>query len=228
MSARDNHSKRSVVLAGVMTLVAALGLAGCAVSVPADLDTREVNFEGLAEVRSRSLDVAQVRPGVDFSTYTAYVLEAPELAYRMPDRAAGEVGLTSEQQDRFAAVLAQAFESEFEDSKRLQRVDGAGPGTLAIRVRVRDIRASVSEKSVSSVGRGAAFAQASGTATLIVELSDSASNELLARGVDREATQGAAMVQGRDMVTRFQDVEVLSKKWASVARKSVESLLGSR
>ncbi len=106
-------------------------------------------------------------------------------------------------------------------------VNARGASVLELSVRVQDIVANVSTKSLSSVGRGAAFLEASGAATIVIELSDSMSNEILARGVDSSTVEGAAMRQGDEMKTRWQKVEELSERWASIARNGVSSLVNS-
>jgi hypothetical protein len=230
MAAQNKYSRCTVSAAGIAIAVALLVVGGCAapVSAPPSEEPRQVNFEGLAEVRTRSLDVAQVRPETDFSAYSGLLLGAPRLAFKTPDRARSEYALTAEQQARFADVLARAFASEFDKLGALELVNERGPGVLELSIRVQDIRATVSQKSLSRVGRGAAFLLAAGDATLVLELSDSGSNELLARGANKVAVEGVATRRGQDMVTTWQDVEVLSGKWASVASKSVAALLERR
>ncbi|MBU2677628.1 MAG: DUF3313 domain-containing protein [Gammaproteobacteria bacterium] len=109
----------------------------------------------------------------------------------------------------------------------MQIVGERGTGVLELNVRVQDIVANVSPGRLSAAGRGTAFLEASAAATLVIELSDSVSNELLARGVDTSTVEGAAMRQGGEMATRWQGVEELSERWASVARAGVSSLVGS-
>jgi hypothetical protein len=209
-----------------MTVVS---LCGCSASTSdaATRDSSAINLDGLASVKSRSLDIAQVRPGTNFADYSGLFLSRPELAYRTPDHSKKEYALTEEQQTRFHEIVTQAFQSEFSKMQSMQVVGERGPGILELSVRIQDIVAKVAPGSLSPVGRGAAFLEASATATLVIELSDSVSNELLARGVDTSNVEGAAMRQGREMVTRWEGVEELSELWASVARTGVSSLVGS-
>jgi hypothetical protein len=207
--------------------VSALSLAACSTLPSNDVTEQQTTLgsDGLANVKSRSLDVAQLRPGTDFTRYSGLLLNPPELTFKTPDRAQDEFALTKDQQSGFRDIVARAFESEFSKMQSLPLAKERGAGVLELNVRVQDIVANVSPTSLSSVGRGAAFLGASGAATLVIELSDSMSQEILARGIDTSAVDGAAMRQGDEMVTRWQGVEKLSERWASIGRAGVSSLI---
>jgi hypothetical protein len=189
----------------------------------------EINYEGLATVNSRAFELAQVRPGVDFGTYSRLIFDVPELAYRTPDRAEREVPLTEEQQNQFRDGLVAAFDDEFADFRALQLTTEPGVGTLRLHVRVQDIVASVAPQPVGRSGRAAALLEASGDAVIVIELSDSQSNEILARGVDSGSTGGAAIrTSDSELLTRFKSAEDLVSEWARKTRAGLESLLAER
>ena len=139
-------------------LVLASGLAGCAASTSAHAETTggQVNYEGLADADSRTFDIAQVRPGTDFSMYTGVVLEVPELAYRAADGSVGEFSLSEEQKEGLRDLLRQAFEAELGKLAHLKLVGEPGNGILRLSIRVEDISATVAPRSASRVGRAAA------------------------------------------------------------------------
>jgi hypothetical protein len=62
--------------------------------------------------------------------------------------------------------------------------------------------------------------------TLVMELRDSQSDEVLIRVFDRQALEGAAMVSGDSMVSTWEGVERLVGRWASRAREGLDRLLG--
>lgn len=218
--------------ARTLALALAAGfLVGCAaprVSAPVAAEAG-LNYEGLASVYSRALAIAQVRPGVDFSAYSGVMLRAPELAFRTPDRAVREFPLSPAQKDRFRDVLAEAFAQEFRKLASLELVDEPGPDVLALRIRVQDITVTVQPRALGGAGRAAALLEASGDATVVLELSDSQSNEILARGVDTQTVTGvAARQQGEGMRTNFEDAAEVSAKWASIARAGLDDLTAGR
>lgn len=187
-----------------------------------------VNYEGLVEVRVATLDHAQIRPDVVFSVYSGIILDAVRVAYRTPDRSQQEFPLDDEQKQRFDDALDRAFISELTRLQNLQLVTQPGRDVLRLRIRVQDVTATVPPRSVGNVGRANIALQAVGEVTLVLELFDSRSGEILARAVDTKAIEGAAMAQDGGMVTRWEGVEQLCARWASTTRTRLEALIGGR
>jgi len=187
-----------------------------------------VNYEGLAEVKVSTLDRAQVRPDVVFSVYTGVMLNDVEVAFRTPDRSQRQFPLDDEQKTRFQELLTQTYLSELAALKNLGLVSTPGRDVLQLTIRVQDITATAQTTSVANVGRGAMALQAVGEVTLIIELFDSQSGEILARGVDTKAIEGAAMAQDGGLVSRWEDVDKLCARWASTTRMRLESLISGR
>ena len=203
----------------VLSLV--LSTLGCAAQGPVAISST-VNYEGLAEVSKPYFDVAQVRPEIVFSGYDGVIVRAPELAFRTPDRSQKQFPLDANQKQRFQAALAEAFSLEFSNLQNLDLRDQPGQSVLELTVRVENITATVPSGQGPQLG----FAlTAVGEATLILEVHDSQSGQILARGVDTRAVQGAALGEGGGMVTRWEDVEKLCARWASMARSRLDALI---
>ena len=219
----DIHVARWTRLLLVVLFVAACASPGAVNGEP------DVNFEGLADVRTRSLDIAQVRPGTDFSAYTGLLVSAPELAFRTPDRSQLEFPLDEDQKQRFREMLSAAFQSELAELRDLQPVDQSGQDVLELRIRVQDILATVPPRTSGRSGRAGFALEAVGQVTLVLELRDSRSHEILARGVDMQKVEGAAIrQQGDRMLTRWEEVEDLCAEWASIARRRLDALTDAR
>jgi len=210
---------RQVLRLSVFTLV--LSAVACSSQPPAAIAST-VNYEGLAEVSKPYFDVAQVRPETVFSHYDGLIVNTPELAFRTPDRSQQQFPLDEGQKQRFQEVLANAFSLELPKLQNLDIRDEPGAKVLELTVRVENITATVPTGQGMPIG----FAlTAVGEATLILELRDSQSEQILARGVETRAVQGAALGQGGGFVTRWEDVEKLCARWASTARSRLDVLV---
>ncbi len=202
-----------------------VALRGCAPLPTQPVGQANVYYEGLEQVDARGIDTAYVRPGIDFRAYTGLLVEEPELAFRTPDRSKQQFPLTNAQKSRFRELLAQKFRIELAKSKRLRIVEEAGPDVLRLIIRVQDILASVPPRSIGNVGLAGFALEASGEATIVLELRDSQSEETLARAADTRAVEGAAILQKGGALTRWSDVETLCERWASTVRKRLDTLV---
>jgi hypothetical protein len=223
-----NRKCRSVQLAtGILVIVSLL--AACS-TMPASGDSQAtadaLNYEGLQTVPARRMDIVQLRPGVDFSGYDTVLLTSPEIAYRTPDRSRQEFPLSQEQKDAFAALVNDVFASELDRMTSLGLADGPGPGVLRVAARLQDVTATIPPRSAAPAGRASIALRAVGDVTLVIELSDSRSHEILARAVDTKAIEGVAIASDGALVTRWDDVERIVRRWAVITRQGLEELLG--
>jgi hypothetical protein len=207
-----------------LSLVFVAALAACTTQprVPTEAD---VNFEGLQSGNSQRFEIAQFRPGVDFTHYTAVQILEPDLEFRRPDRTQQEFPLTAEQRARFRDLLAASFRDAFATSETLTVVSHSGPDVLSLDVRVIDIVARVPPTGSGVGSRGTIALDATGQVTLVLEIRDSESGQMLARGVETRQVRGAAMRQNAEMLTQWTDVDALADRWADAARSGLEDLV---
>jgi hypothetical protein len=218
-------TRLSSIRLGVLVLVAAAA-SGCGPQPTQPKPIGEVNIEGLQEVPARNFELAFVRPGVTFADYTKLMVDELELAFRTPDREQNQFPLGEDQKTRFRAAMATAFGEELGKLENAEVVTAPGPDVLALHVRVQDIVARAPGRRVGGAGRAGFALETVGEMTLVIELRDSQSDEVLARVFDRQAVEGAAMVSGDGVVSTWEGVERVVGRWASRARDGLERLLG--
>jgi len=186
----------------------------------------DVNIEGLQQVPARNFEAAFLRPGVTFADYSKLMVKELELAFRTPDREQNQFPLGEDQKTRFRAAMATAFGEELGKLNNVEVVTEPGPDVLALHVRVQDIVARAPGRRVGAGGRAGFALETVGEMTLVLELRDSQSDEVLVRVFDRQAVEGAAMVSGDSVVSTWQGVERLVGRWASRASEGLDRLLG--
>jgi hypothetical protein len=201
----------------VLTLTGSLAACGPQPTQP--LPKGEVNIEGLQAVTARNW------PGVDFSNYNKLLVNELELAFRTPDRSQDQFPLGEDQKTRFRAAMAVAFGEELGQLQNLEIVTEPGPDVLDLNVRVQDIVASSPGRRVGTVGRASFAIETVGEMTLVIELRDAESEEVLIRAFDRRAVEGAAMLSGDSVISTWQGVERLVARWASRVREGLDVLV---
>jgi Protein of unknown function (DUF3313) len=205
-------------------VLCALALAACSPQ-PVVPTTATLNYEGLKSINAKRFARAEVRPGVNFTHYKAVQARAPELEFRTPDRSQMQFPLSDEQKTRFREALAASLRKEFAANSSLTFVDHTGPEVASLEIRVIDIGAVVPPSTAGQAGRAGIALDATGTVTFVIEVSDSESGELLARGVETRSVSGFAVRQGGQMLTAWNDIEALCDRWAEASRTGLEELL---
>jgi len=214
----------SSIRLGLLVLVAAAASA-CGPQPTQPKPTGEVNIEGLQQVSARNFEAAFVRPGVTFANYGKLMVDELELAFRTPDREQNQFPLGEDQKTRFRAAMATAFGEELGKLEAVDVVTEPGPDVLALHVRVQDIVARAPGRRVGG-GRAGFALETVGEMTLVLELRDSQTDEVLVRAFDRQAVEGAAMVSGDGVISTWEGVERIVARWATRTREGLERLLG--
>jgi hypothetical protein len=212
-------------------LLAAVALTA-AMPVVAKLPT---TWDGLVEVKGKKLEAVYLLPDANFSRYSKVMLDPSQVAFQQDWRQnynsqtislANQITAQQVQQDIAEAeaglnkIFAEAFTKE-----GYQIVSAPGPGVARIGVAVVDLSITAPQ---SESGFGANFAVDAGEATLVVEVRDSVTNQLLGRGLDRRAA-GADEGDGfpRNAVTNREDFKALFQTWAGIAAQGLTELRAS-
>jgi hypothetical protein len=190
------------------------------------------NWDGLVQVPAKNVDLLYLRPGADFRPYRAIILDAPEVAFRQnwqSDMNRSRRGSRVSDSDlRHAIDEAQGkvrsrFEKRFTDTG-FQIV--SSPAENALRVFVGIANVDVTAPEVDSPGRSRIYSEQAGHGTLVIEVRDSLSGELLGRAVDHDYA-GDNFVMLRNSTSNWADFEQLFDDWAKISANGFRKLIAS-
>ena len=227
----------------IVSLAAAGILAGCS-STPAPrgpivLQTgpdAEVTFDGLYRVENSVVQLAYMRPDIDLRGYSAILLDDVEVSYQMDPRGrtrATGVGSTTENfalteaqmadfKDRFREAVVEALSSG--DGFRI--ADTRGPDVLRITAELMDLIIRIPTQRGANAQTGAT--RSYGEVTLVLEVRDSQTGDIMARAADRVDPTGnpsGDLVSVQPAAVRTQ-VRRLFEYWAGLLRESLDELRG--
>ena len=200
--------------------------AGCGPQPTQPLDKTSFDFEGLEQLPTQDFTAAFGRLGTDFTRYDGVIINDVQLAFRTPDRSQNQFPVDQGDKGQFRDYLKGEFVREFANLQNIELVDAPGPTVLDLHVRVQDIFATLPGRRVGDAGRATFALQAIGEVTLVIELRDSESEEVLVRVFDQRALEGVAMFQDNKPVARWPDIEQLCKQWALRVREGLDVLVG--
>lgn len=192
------------------------------------------NWDGLVKVPARQVDLLYLRPGADFRSYTSILLDTPQVAFQKNWQrdynrtASGLSGRISDSDVRKAIdgatdVLNQQFSSAFQQAG-YALVSAPSEQTMRVTVGVLNVRVNAPDKL--SPGRSYSFSNEAGEATLVIEVRDSLSNELLGRAVDLDEPGDTSMAW-RNRASNRADFEAMFARWAKISARGLEKLKAS-
>jgi hypothetical protein len=191
----------------------------------------EVTHDGLVRVEKSVVDAAWVKPGFDLTPYKKLMIASGGVSFRklkpvneFQARNETNFPVKEENKARMSEILKEAFTEELSKLQRYQIVDKPGPDVLLLVGGVIDVVSNVPPDIDSAkFGRGGVYLTSVGEATLVLELRDSESNEILARAADRRAAESPFAFEVNN-VTAWSEVRRLAQAWATTLRKRLEEI----
>ena len=212
-----------------------IAVAGCASTPPPTLQTgpeAEVTADGLVRVDHSIVPIAYYKPDIDLTPYTRFMLDPVEVAYQKDPGNRRRSGTTGAD-DNFALSPSQMenLKSMFQEAvvEALSKDDGyelttePGPDVLRITASLIDLVVSV---PTDLVGRQQVFTQSYGLVSLIIELRDSQSGEILARAADRRdptRPRNGNLVRVSSAFIQA-DVRLMFRYWGDLLRVRLDAL----
>lgn len=213
--------------AWILVLCAAT-LAGCASNQSATVE----EWDGLVRTPSTRIDSVFLKPGVTISEFNSVLLDPVEVSFasnwdpnqgvRNPARRlnasdveAIQTGLATQFRETFSADIARS---------NFQLVEQAGPDTL--RVSAAIVNLYVTAPDTMSAGRSRTYTANSGQMTLVLELRDAVTGELLARAVDTQRGRQTGTMSFTNRVTNTADARRAIATWSTALTQGLSELYG--
>ena len=212
---------------------AAITIAGCSSAPPTIQEgpNAEVSFDGLHLIDNSAFKTAWADPDIDFSRYNKIMPGGAFFEYRAVKKTSRtqaarsstrEFYIDEDAREKLKEEVSAIFNEELAKSTRFAAVDEPGPDVLIIRGGLHDI---VSFVPPEPIGRGDIYLSSVGEITLILEVVDSMSGEVIARAVERRAAErGGGTAIRANTVTTWAEVRRLTRRWATTLRDGLDSI----
>jgi hypothetical protein len=211
----------------LLFVLCAATLSGCASSRSAHPN----EWDGLVLQPGTRLGAVFVKPDAEIASYTSVFLDPVEVSFARnwdPNRGgrsqvapldaddvtAMKVGLADMFRETFRAELARGG---------YQLVDEIGPDTLRVTASIVDL--FVTAPNTPTPG-ARTYTTNTGRMTLVAELRDSVTGEILARVVDTQGGRSSGSWQAASSVTNSADARRAIRVWASALRRGLDGVSG--
>jgi hypothetical protein len=207
--------------------IAWLVLIACSLplSVNAEQDKPpETSYDGLVMVKQSKSSVVYSKADVDFSGYDKILLLPSEVAFKKNwrrDYNRSQISTVDRVREsdvtRIKSRVAKLFDETFSDE--LSSIEGFTlvtepvPNALILRPSVLDL--DVNAPDINSMNRSRVYTRTAGQGTLLLEVYDAVSGEILARVVDVRQTRDNGFHSWASKPRNNADAKALVRKWAS-------------
>jgi hypothetical protein len=222
--------RRTGRVAAIAAVVATtLLVAGTPVPAPAAEPPAE--WDGLTRAPSKQVDLLYVRPGASLAGYQRLRLDPVQVAFDKnwtPNRDARSLSqrVSSTDMEKIKTDLATEF------SKILKAELGkSGYGFVDVDGEdVLRVTAAIADLSITAPGnsdaRSRSYVANAGAMTLVIELRDSVSGQLLARVIDREEARTNGRFEVSSRAANSGAAITVMSRWASLLRKGLDDVKG--
>lgn len=197
-------------------LAAALAITPALAANPLD---EAMSADGLKKKSVKGLDVVYTLPEASLAGYKKVKLDPVDVSFRKdwkPDRPGSHLKLSTTEIQGIRTGVAKIVQDEY--AKALTKagyplVNEAGPDVLHVKAKVLNLYVNAPDTRQAGVKT---FTVSSGEMTLLAELSDSETGQILARAVDRQEGRNTGMIQYSNSVMNAGDAQMIAQKWARI------------
>ncbi len=189
-----------------------------------------MSADGLAKIKVKGIDLVYARPGASLAGYSKVRIAPVSVAFRKdfdPTKTGSRMKLAPDELEKIRAGVGKIVEEEF--AKELARgsyptVTTAGPDVLDVRANIVDLY--VNAPDTMEPGRSRTYTMNAGEMTLVMELADSASGEVLARVYDRREARDNVRLTWTNSVTNQAEASRVANQWARILRARLDAARG--
>lgn len=206
-------------------VVAMLVLSMCGIAAAASKNQLEaVSHDGLELTKSSKVDVLYKRPGATLESYKKLMLDPVSVAFRK-DWKPSSAQVSSSDRERIRSDVAEEFRKVFTEELQkkggYQIVDAAGPDVLRVSAAVVDLY--INAPDTMQPGRSRTYTTSAGEMTLIAELRDSESGQILARAADHRESNSSSTFTWTNSLTNTADARRIMQSWAKTLRSALDA-----
>lgn len=206
----------------------------CVMTIPVGwaAEEPELTYDGLTRVEGSDADVKYVLPEADFAAFDSVMVLEPLVAFRRNwqrdiNRASTSVArrVSDADMEEMKQGMADLFREVF-----VEQLEGGGfsivdePGENVMILRPAIFNLDVAAPDIASAGRTRTYVTQAGSASLLIELYDSVTGQLLARAVDSRRARSTPTFQWATAVSNRAEARRVLNTWAGMLVESLNEV----
>jgi len=198
------------------TALIASWLVGCAATATGP----ETTEDGLRKINVNGIDAVYVRPGASLGAYQRILLDPVQVSFSKdwkPQQTGSYLSLSQEDREKIRSDLAELFRTTATDV--LQKggypvVTESAPDVLRISANLADVY--INAPDTMTPGRSYNFVMSAGRMTLVAELRDSQTGQIMARVFDQRDMRNDEFLRLSTSVSNSAEARDAVRTWANI------------
>jgi hypothetical protein len=185
--------------------------------------------DGLHKISVKGIELAYAKPGATLANYKRVKIDPVEVTFHKswdPTRTGSNIKVSAAERQKILDGVAKLVQEEF--TRELQSKSGyavteeAGDDVLGVKINIVNLYVTAPDTGSSS-GRSRTYVVSAGEMTLVAELIDSKSGEVIARVVDRREARSTGRVSLSGSVYNEGEARSMAATWARILRKALDN-----
>jgi Protein of unknown function (DUF3313) len=178
-----------------------------------------MSYDGLQQITINGIDMAYALPGASLSGYTKMLIDPIGVRFHKdwkPNAAGTRRKLSPDEQQRIRESVAKGVYDAFVEQLKkggYSVVSEAGPDVLRVQANIINLYATAPD--IAAPGTRV-YTVSTGEMTLLAELSDSDSGEVIARVLDRRESRTTGSFRLASSVSNATEVRNAASSWAKI------------
>ena len=189
-----------------------------------------MSHDGLQKANVKGLDLMYTRPGATLAAYTRVKIDPIEVSFSKnwdPKRPGSNFRISKEDREDIrtgvAKVVLEEFTRELQAKSGYQVVTESGPDVLRVKATIVNLYVNAPDTQSPGVRT---YVASAGEMSLVAELFDSETGQVLARVVDRSEARNIGSMTWANSASNAFEARDIAAAWARVLRQSLDKAKG--
>lgn len=187
---------------------------------------------GLKKISVKGIELVYAKPGATLASYKRVKIDPVEVSFHKswdPNKTGSTLKLNSAEREEIlngvAKLVQEEFAREIQGKSGYQLTEESGDDVLRVKINIVNLYVSAPD-SGNSPGRSRTYVASAGEMTLVAELFDSKSGDVIARVVDRREARTTGRMSLSSGSYNQDEARSIAAAWARILRKALDNAHG--
>jgi hypothetical protein len=193
---------------------------------------KAMSQDGLRKISVKGIELAYAKPGATLASYKRVKIDPVEVAFDKswdPNKTGSNLKVSSAERENIlngvAKLVQEEFAREIQTKSGYQLTEESADDVLRVKIHIVNLYVSAPDTGSSS-GRSRTYVASAGEMTLVAELFDAKTGDVIARVVDRREARSSPRMSLSWGGANQDEARSIAAGWARILRKALDNAHG--